>query len=122
MAFTATDRNNIRDLFGHPWSMNDCIDDLLSTAFAEHGDDVVNAVRGHLTDADALEAEIDAEMGSSEVESVEIVGEVKTDLRAGSSILARKNSQLSAIKNKIRLAIDPYNQLYPQTATPLLRS
>ena len=122
MAFTTTDRDNIRDLFGYPWSMNGQIMDILNAAFAEHGDDVVTAVQSYVVDANAIQAEIDTELQGSELESYRIEGEVEETYRSGSSQLSRQEVRLGTIKNKIRLAIDPYNQLYQMAATPLVRS
>lgn len=121
MAFTTSDRDDIRDIFGYSWSYNDFIDDLLSSAFSEYGDTVVTAVRGYVRDIESIQATVDAEMGEPELERQEIHNEATQVFRTGGA-LARNNAQINRLKQQIRAAIDPYNQLYAQTATPLLRS
>lgn len=121
MPFTTTDRDNVRDLFGYPWSLNDLITSLLDAAYDEHGDDVVTAVQGYLVDAQGVEAGIDTATSLTGYTEVEIEGEVRVRAEAGGS-LSMQNNDLEDLKNKIRLAIDPSNQLYQRGFTVLLRS
>lgn len=123
MPFTTEDRDRIRDYLGYPWTYNDHIDDILTSAYNEHGNSVVDYVQERLDLLDEIKDTIEADLvaTNSNVKKIEITDWYVVDIEPGSSAISGSYTRKARLINEIRNAIDPYGWLVPAT-TELYRS